>query len=81
MFRTITRLIRHRWLDAADARRAVPPDLAERLRPLRSLRLLGAATPGFNLNPAGAAKWSDWYAQALWRQLGPPAALASLVRG
>ena len=32
MFRTITRLIRHRWLDAADARRAVPPDLAERLR-------------------------------------------------
>lgn len=61
-----------RWLDYRY--------LAERLRPLRSLRLLGAATPGFNLNPAGAAKWSDWYAQALWRQLGPPAALASTAQ-
>jgi len=32
MFKTLARLIRHRWLDAADARRAVPPELAERLR-------------------------------------------------
>lgn len=58
-----------RWLDYRY--------LAERLRPLRSLRLLGAATPGFNLNPAGVTKWTDWYAQALWRQLGPPAALST----
>ncbi len=58
-----------RWLDYRY--------LAERLRPLRSLRLLGAATPGFNLNAAGVTKWSDWYAQALWRQLGPPAALST----
>lgn len=27
-----TRLIRHRWMDENDARRAVPPDLSERLR-------------------------------------------------
>lgn len=58
-----------RWLDYRY--------LAERLRPLRSLRLLGAATPGFNLNAAGVTKWSDWYAQALWRQLGPPATLTT----
>ncbi|MFT3778275.1 MAG: TPM domain-containing protein [Ottowia sp.] len=32
MFQTLARLLRHRWLDAADARRAVPPALAERLR-------------------------------------------------
>ena len=32
MFRTLSRLIRHRWLDAADARRAVPEQLAEQLR-------------------------------------------------
>lgn len=32
MFKTLARLIRHRWLDEADARRAVPPALAEALR-------------------------------------------------
>ncbi len=32
MIKTIARLLRHRWLDEADARRAVPPALAERLR-------------------------------------------------
>ncbi len=32
MWRTLTRLIRHRWLDASDARRAVPAHLAEQLR-------------------------------------------------
>ena len=58
-----------RWLDYRS--------LAERLRPLRSLRLLGAATPGFNMNAAGVTKWTDWYARALWRQLGPPAALTT----
>ncbi|MGB3067320.1 MAG: TPM domain-containing protein [Ottowia sp.] len=29
---TLTRLLRHRWLDESDARRAVPPDLSERLQ-------------------------------------------------
>ena len=32
MVKTLGRLIRHRWLDASDARRAVPPALAEQLR-------------------------------------------------
>ncbi|MFV0681461.1 TPM domain-containing protein [Ottowia sp.] len=32
MLKTLIRLIRHRWLDASDAHRAVPPDMAERLR-------------------------------------------------
>lgn len=32
MFRTIARLIRHRWLDHTDAARAVPPPVAEQLR-------------------------------------------------
>lgn len=32
MFKTLARLVRHRWYDASDARRAVPPQVAERLR-------------------------------------------------
>ncbi|QTD45207.1 TPM domain-containing protein [Ottowia testudinis] len=32
MLQTLTRLIRHRWLDHTDARRAVPAPLAEQLR-------------------------------------------------
>ena len=32
MFKTIARLIRHRWLDHTDAARAIPPALAEQLR-------------------------------------------------
>lgn len=32
MLKTLARITRHRWLDASDARRAVPPELAERLR-------------------------------------------------
>ena len=32
MFQTLTRLIRHRWLDHTDAARAIPPALAEQLR-------------------------------------------------
>ncbi len=31
MFKTLARLLRHRWLDASDAARAVPPALAEEL--------------------------------------------------
>ena len=52
-----------RWLDYRY--------LAEQLRPLRSLRLLGAgciATRG----GTGSARWTDWYAQAIWRTLGTP---------
>lgn len=55
-----------RWLDYRQ--------LAERLRPMRSLRLLAVARP-----PAVSAtsrtatrRWLDWYAGALWRQLGMP---------
>lgn len=32
MFLSLIRLIRHRWMDEADARRVLPPDMAERLR-------------------------------------------------
>ncbi len=32
MFKTLARLIRHRWLDHSDAARAIPPPLAEQLR-------------------------------------------------
>jgi hypothetical protein len=56
-----------RWLDYRQ--------LAERLRPMRSLKLLGLAAP----DPPGSAaepvarRWIDWYAAALWRTIGCPA--------
>ena len=56
-----------RWLDYRQ--------LAERLRPMRSLKLLGLAAP----DPPGTAsnpvprRWIDWYAIAVWRALGCPA--------
>lgn len=63
--------IRHewhrRWLDYRQ--------LAERLRPLRSLKLLGIAAPdppGTRANPV-ARRWIDWYAAAVWRAMGCPA--------
>jgi hypothetical protein len=53
--------------------------LAEQLRPLRSLKLMGAATPprqiAATVGPAG--RWTDWYARAIWRQMGPPPTLGS----
>ena len=62
--------IRHewhrRWLDYRQ--------LAERLRPLRSLKLLGIAAPdppGSPANPV-ARRWIDWYAASVWRALGCP---------
>ena len=56
-----------RWLDYRQ--------LAERLRPMRSLKLLGIAAP----DPPGSAaepvarRWIDWYAGAVWRSMGCPA--------
>ena len=55
-----------RWLDYRQ--------LAERLRPLRSLKLLGIAAPdppGEPANPV-AGRWIDWYAASVWRALGCP---------
>ena len=55
-----------RWLDYRQ--------LAERLRPLRSLKLLGIAAPdppGSPANPV-AGRWIDWYAASIWRALGCP---------
>ena len=56
-----------RWLDYRQ--------LAERLRPMRSLKLLGLAAPdppGTQTNPI-PLRWIDWYAIAVWRALGCPA--------
>ena len=56
-----------RWLDYRQ--------LAERLRPMRSLKLLGLAAP----DPPGSAsnpvprRWIEWYATGVWRALGCPA--------
>ena len=56
-----------RWLDYRQ--------LAERLRPMRSLKLLGIAAP----DPPGSAaepvarRWIDWYAACTWRSVGCPA--------
>jgi len=53
-----------RWLDYRQ--------LAERLRPMRSLKLLGIAAPdppGTETNPV-AQRWIDWYAGGVWRAIG-----------
>lgn len=78
-----TRLEWHRrWLDYRQ--------LAERLRPMRSLKLLGIAAPdppGTATNPV-PRRWIDWYASGIWRAMGCPsgtidrpraAALASAI--
>ncbi|HEY8571560.1 DUF4231 domain-containing protein [Phenylobacterium sp.] len=52
-----------RWLDYRQ--------LAERLRPLRSLSLLGIARPQVADN--AHLRWTDWYSAAAWRAVGPPA--------
>ena len=55
-----------RWLDYRQ--------LAERLRPMRSLKLLGIAAPdppGTETNPV-PQRWIDWYAGGVWRAVGPP---------
>ncbi|MCW3797648.1 DUF4231 domain-containing protein [Sphingomonas sp. BN140010] len=55
-----------RWLDYRQ--------LAERLRPMRSLKLLGLAAPDPPGSPAEpiARRWIDWYAAAMWRTIGCP---------
>ena len=56
-----------RWLDYRQ--------LAERLRPMRSLKFLGIAAPdppGTETNPV-AQRWIDWYGAAVWRAMGLPA--------
>ncbi|MEO7564116.1 MAG: hypothetical protein ABIR63_03380 [Sphingomicrobium sp.] len=56
-----------RWLDYRQ--------LAERLRPMRSLKLLGIAAPdppGTATNPV-PRRWIDWYAGSIWRSIGCPA--------
>ena len=62
-----TRLEWHRrWLDYRQ--------LAERLRPMRSLKLLGIAAPdppGTATNPV-PKRWIDWYASGIWRAMGCP---------
>ncbi len=53
-----------RWLDYRQ--------LAERLRPMRSLKLLGIAAPdppGTATNPV-PRRWIDWYASGIWRAMG-----------
>jgi hypothetical protein len=55
-----------RWLDYRQ--------LAERLRPMRSLKLLGIAAPdppGTETNPV-PRRWIDWYASGIWRGMGCP---------
>ena len=55
-----------RWLDYRQ--------LAERLRPMRSFKLLGVAAPdapGTETNPV-PQRWIDWYAAGIWRAMGCP---------
>ena len=57
-----------RWLDYRQ--------LAERLRPMRTLKLLGIASPdppGTDTNPI-AKRWIEWYAGGIWRAMGCPSA-------
>lgn len=63
-----------RWLDYRQ--------LAERLRPMRSLKLLGVAQPP-NVSAAsrtGTPRWIDWYATAVWRHMGVPSGCIDAAR-
>jgi hypothetical protein len=63
-----------RWLDYRQ--------LAERLRPMRSLKLLGIAAPdppGSLTNPV-PRRWIDWYAAGVWRAMGCPDGLIDTGR-
>ena len=63
-----------RWLDYRQ--------LAERLRPMRSLKLLGVAAPdppGTSTNPV-PRRWIDWYASGVWRAMGCPSGSLDAAR-
>jgi len=63
-----------RWLDYRQ--------LAERLRPMRSLKLLGVAAPdppGTSTNPV-PKRWIDWYAGGVWRAMGCPSGYIDRAR-
>jgi hypothetical protein len=63
-----------RWLDYRQ--------LAERLRPMRSLQMLALAAPdppGTQTNPV-ARRWIDWYASGIWRAIGCPAGTIEIPR-
>lgn len=53
-----------RWLDYRQ--------LAERLRPMRSLKLLGIAAPLQPNSTTADRRWIDWYAAGIWRAMGCP---------
>jgi hypothetical protein len=63
-----------RWLDYRQ--------LAERLRPMRSLKLLALAAPdppGSISNPV-SRRWIEWYSIGIWRALGCPAGFVDSQR-
>jgi hypothetical protein len=63
-----------RWLDYRQ--------LAERLRPMRTLKLLGIAAPdppGTETNPT-PKRWIEWYAGGIWRAMGCPCASIDPLR-
>jgi hypothetical protein len=53
-----------RWLDYRN--------IAERLRPFRSLKLLGVARQPRRVQRKGnrMRRWTDWYVDAIWREMG-----------
>ncbi len=51
-----------RWLDYRQ--------LAERLRPMRSLKMLGVAEPDRYTSAGAGERWIDWYATRIWRAEG-----------
>ncbi|MCY7398245.1 MAG: DUF4231 domain-containing protein [Sphingomonas bacterium] len=54
-----------RWLDYRQ--------LAERLRPMRSLKLLGVAAPRRDPNARlDEHRWTEWYAAGMWRAMSSP---------
>ncbi|MCY7397790.1 MAG: DUF4231 domain-containing protein [Sphingomonas bacterium] len=54
-----------RWLDYRQ--------LAERLRPMRSLQLRGGAAPRRDPNARlDERRWTEWYAAGMWRAMGSP---------
>ena len=54
-----------RWLDYRQ--------LAERLRPMRSLKLLGIAAPRLDPGaPLDERRWTEWYAGGMWRAMSIP---------